>query len=125
MAYKKDRHILQNVIYKKNDHSVSKGWINFIQKISKRKIHWVYSLPETSIVKVFVFHKKKRKLQSFIKELKQLEDYRNLSISSSAEYNVEIVSEHATKATGLELFLKRFNLFPEELIALGDGGNDL
>src|SRR5690625_6374641 len=85
MAYKKDRHILKEIVYRENNSSVPESWINFIQKIFERKIHWIDRLSEIPIAKVFVFHKDKMKLESFIKEIKQSEDYGDFSISSRSE----------------------------------------
>lgn len=62
------------------------------------------------------------KIQSLRKDLEALDLF---NIESSARDNVEIIPRTSDKGTGALILAKRHGIAPEDIIAFGDGENDL
>lgn len=124
LAYQKDKDYIEELLYSDPGPTVLEYEINWCREAFESQIHWVDHLPNTSLSKVYFFHKDLAIMQNFIKALKQFEEEGKFTPSSSTEHNVEIVHANVTKATGLKHFLKRFEISPSELIVFGDGEND-
>lgn len=75
------------------------------------------------IRKVTYFGKNKKQMESMRMSL--LDQYPNLSISSTNIMNIEINCKEATKENGLMFLLKEIHIQPEQCIAFGDGINDI
>lgn len=63
-----------------------------------------------------------RRIQNLRKDLEELDLY---NIESSAPDNVEIIPRNSDKGTGALILAKRHGIAPEDIIAFGDGENDL
>lgn len=125
MAFQKDKDFLRDVLYNQSAAVDKTNWTDLFKAAFDRYVELVDELPEVSIAKVLFFHGDKERAQRFRKRLRELAKESGLSVSSSVENIVEVVNERATKATGLQALLKRYNLSAEELIVFGDGENDL
>lgn len=88
-------------------------------------INWKDELHPNNISKIYFFHTNKGKIENWISFLEELKLQYGFSSSSSTENNVEVMAENINKATGVEYLLKRYNLSFEEVLAVGDGENDL
>ena len=55
----------------------------------------------------------------------KLKQYKELVVTSSLEYNLEINSASATKGGGLEKLAKYLGMDLSQTMAFGDGSNDL
>lgn len=54
-----------------------------------------------------------------------LEEIEGIEVTSSYDYNLEICSSGANKAAGLNQLCKEFGVAPHEILACGDGDNDI
>jgi len=88
-------------------------------------INWKKKLDFENICKIYFFHTDKAKIEKWISFLEELKGRHGFSSFSSTENNVEVMAENINKATGVEHLLKRYNLSFEEVLAVGDGENDL
>lgn len=88
-------------------------------------ITWVDELNFNGIVKIYYFAMDKEKINNWKQTLTDLKQTKRFSTSSSSLHNVEVMKENISKATGLTLLLDHLELSPDELMAIGDGENDL
>lgn len=125
IAYRKDKHIFENVFYGDGDFTAPDHWVNLFREAFEANVHWVNRLPDVPIVKVLFFHRERTEVETFRQKLIQIKDDGGFMVSSSVDHNVEIVHKDATKGSGLCHFLEKFGISPEELVVFGDGENDL
>src|SRR5699024_9354548 len=88
-------------------------------------ISWVERLDYSNIVKIYFFSMNYEKMNKWKQILEDVKQHKPLTTSSSSLHNVEIMKEGVNKATGLEVLLEQLKLSEEELMAVGDGENDL
>lgn len=73
------------------------------------------------VLKFFVFSDKLEKIEKVKKELALWKD---LQVSSSAEWNIELTSASADKAIMLERVAEAYSMKKDEILIFGDGEND-
>ena len=56
---------------------------------------------------------------------KALDDLKTLNLADSLHYNIEINAKGVEKGSSLEVLANRLGLLPEEVMAIGDGANDV
>lgn len=69
-----------------------------------------------------VFFRKQSELDECVKRLK---DIGGLIVTSSADFNIEIIAEGATKGDGVRRLAKRLGIDISEVIGVGDSRNDI
>lgn len=89
------------------------------------KIRWSEQLDIKSVAKIYFFSNEMNTIRKWKAELGKVKQYNAFTTASSTHHNVEVTVEGITKATGVQLLLKHFQLAPEEILAVGDGENDL
>ncbi|GKU84456.1 HAD family hydrolase [Niallia sp. NCCP-28] len=124
-ALKEDKGMILHMIKGERPLSVEENeWISRKSAVEEH-INWKSELHPNNISKIYFFHTDKGIIKSWISFLEKLKLQHGFSSSSSTENNVEVMSENINKATGVEYLLKRYNLSFEEVLAVGDGENDL
>ncbi|MBL3641615.1 HAD family hydrolase [Bacillus sp. RHFB] len=89
------------------------------------KIRWSEQLDISSVAKIYFFSNEMNTIRKWKAELGKIKQYNAFTTASSTHHNVEVTVEGITKATGVQLLLKHFQLAPENILAVGDGENDL
>ncbi|MFA1712414.1 HAD family hydrolase [Peribacillus frigoritolerans] len=89
------------------------------------KIRWSEQLDISSVAKIYFFSNEMNTIRKWKAELGKIKQHNAFTTASSTHHNVEVTVEGITKATGVQLLLKHFQLAPEEILAVGDGENDL
>ncbi|MGJ3196058.1 HAD family hydrolase [Peribacillus frigoritolerans] len=89
------------------------------------KIRWSEQLDINSVAKIYFFSNEMNTIRKWKAELGKIKQYNAFTTASSTHHNVEVTVEGITKATGVQLLLKHFQLAPENILAVGDGENDL
>lgn len=89
------------------------------------KIRWSEQLDIKSVAKIYFFSNEMNTIRKWKAELGEIKQYNAFTTASSTHHNVEVTVEGITKATGVQLLLKHFQLAPENILAVGDGENDL
>ncbi|PEZ69408.1 HAD family hydrolase [Bacillus sp. AFS017274] len=89
------------------------------------KIRWSEQLDISSVAKIYFFSNEMNTIRKWKAELEKIKQYNAFTTASSTHHNVEVTVEGITKATGVQLLLKHFQLAPENILAVGDGENDL
>ena len=89
------------------------------------KIRWSEQLDISSVAKIYFFSNEMNTIRKWKAELGKIKQYNAFTTASSTHHNVEVTVEGITKATGVQLLLKHFQLAPEDILAVGDGENDL
>ncbi|MGW8423875.1 HAD family hydrolase [Peribacillus simplex] len=89
------------------------------------KIRWSEQLDISSVAKIYFFSNELNTIRKWKAELGKIKQYNAFTTASSTHHNVEVTVEGITKATGVQLLLKHFQLAPENILAVGDGENDL
>ena len=79
---------------------------------------------EKPALKLLVIEEEEKRREYFKKELYKYYKHR-LSISSSMETYIEITASNVNKGRALVDLADSYNILPEEIIAVGDGYNDL
>lgn len=122
----------KNSLISKNDLNKENAYLKGNLKLPKEKkilITKTESLKETlkeyknEIIKTITIEKDNpRKLLEIEKEF---ENSKNLQAVYSSPYNLEIYNKTVSKANGIKALIERLGIKREEVIAIGDGGNDL
>ncbi|MDP1420545.1 HAD family hydrolase [Peribacillus simplex] len=89
------------------------------------KIRWSEQLDISSVAKIYFFSNEMNTIRKWKAELGKIKQYNAFTTASSTHHNVEVTVEGISKATGVQLLLKHFQLAPENILAVGDGENDL
>lgn len=77
---------------------------------------------ELEIQKIFVFEKNRKCLEE---KKKNLQEVAGITITSSADWNIEITDSQSTKGIMLEAIADYYGLSKDEILVFGDGENDL
>ncbi|WP_445489952.1 HAD family hydrolase [Niallia sp. 03133] len=91
----------------------------------EQHIEWKEKLNSNNITKIYFFHKQKKNMDAWIEYLKEIKRETGFTYASSTEHNVETTAENINKATGVQYFLDQYSLDFKEVLAVGDGENDL
>lgn len=78
--------------------------------------------PEVVLYKMLAFSLDKSKLEQAIAQLQTIEQ---LTVSSSAQDNIEITAKEAQKGIALQWYAKRLGISLEDTMAIGDNFNDV
>ncbi|AMM94560.1 hypothetical protein UP17_20460 [Peribacillus simplex] len=89
------------------------------------KIRWSEQLDISSVAKIYFFSNEMDTIRKWKADLGEIKQYNAFTTASSTHHNVEVTVEGVSKATGVQLLLKHFQLGPENILAVGDGENDL
>ncbi|MGE7184133.1 HAD family hydrolase [Peribacillus sp. NPDC006672] len=89
------------------------------------KIRWSEQLDISSVAKIYFFSNEMHTIRKWKADLGRIKQYNAFTTASSTHHNVEVTVEGVSKATGVHLLLKHFQLGPENILAVGDGENDL
>ncbi|MEJ9232373.1 Cof-type HAD-IIB family hydrolase [Peribacillus butanolivorans] len=89
------------------------------------KIHWSEQLDIKSVAKIYFFSNEMNVIRKWKADLEKIKQYNAFTTASSTHHNVEVTVEGVSKATGVQILLKHFQLAPENILAVGDGENDL
>ena len=81
---------------------------------------WKYQLTDIEVISAF-FHDLNDK-EAVKKELSQIED---IIFVEASEFNFEIISKNAGKGSGVENLVNLLNIKKEQVMAIGDSGNDI
>lgn len=99
-------------------------YISRVESVHK-EIKWVDEISYEDNVKVYFFSMNTEVINNWKHTLKEIKQETDFSLSSSSLHNAEIMVSNVSKATGIEMLLKEYNLSKENLMAIGDGENDL
>jgi Cof subfamily protein (haloacid dehalogenase superfamily) len=91
----------------------------------QEKIDWQDQIDVKSISKVYFFSRDMRSIQEWKAELSIMKQHIPFSTFSSTEHNVEVMAANVSKATGIQTLLSKFQIAKDEILAVGDGRNDL
>lgn len=125
MALLKDKDYMVKQGLKPKPETVDENeWLSR-QDAVEDKIRWSEQLDIKSVAKIYFFSNEMNTIRKWKAELGKIKQYNAFTTASSTHHNVEVTVEGITKATGVQLLLKHFQLAPEEILAIGDGENDL
>ena len=77
---------------------------------------------QIKIQKIFIFSEEQNKLKNIKEFLKKRQD---ITITSSAAWNIEITDRQVNKGTMLEQIAEYYGYSKEEVLVFGDGKNDI
>ncbi|WP_166000852.1 Cof-type HAD-IIB family hydrolase [Bacillus sp. Cs-700] len=98
----------------------------FSRKLAvKEKIDWRDHLNPEKISKIYFFSKNMKLIEEWKSELDLVKKKVAFTSTSSTEHNVEVMVANVSKATGIQNLLDHFALSQDEVMAVGDGENDL
>ena len=125
MALLKDKDYMVKQGLRPNPETVDENeWLSR-QDAVEDKIRWSEQLDISSVAKIYFFSNEMNTIREWKTELGKIKQYNAFTTASSTHHNVEVTVEGITKATGVQLLLKHFQLAPENILAVGDGENDL
>lgn len=125
MALTKDKPYIMEVPVEPKPESVEENeWLSR-QAAVQGKIEWRDHLDTENVAKIYFFSREKEAMQQWIEELQEEKKRTAFTTASSTYHNVEVTVEGVSKATGVNLLLEKFELAREEILAVGDGENDL
>ncbi|MBT2616542.1 MULTISPECIES: HAD family hydrolase [unclassified Bacillus (in: firmicutes)] len=125
MALLKDKdYMVKQGLIRKPETVDENEWLSR-QDAVEDKIRWSEQLDIKSVAKIYFFSNEMETIRKWKAELGKIKQYNAFTTASSTHHNVEVTVEGITKATGVQLLLKHFQLAPENILAVGDGENDL
>ena len=89
------------------------------------EIEWTDTLQKEGIAKIYFFSREQSAIRDWKADLDRMKQETGFTTASSTLHNVEITVEGISKATGVKLLLEHFELQKEDILAVGDGENDL
>ncbi|MGE7758457.1 HAD family hydrolase [Peribacillus sp. NPDC097895] len=95
------------------------------QDAMEDKIKWAEQLNINSVAKIYFFSNEMNTIGKWKEDLEEIKQNIAFTTASSTHHNVEVTVEGVSKATGVQILLKHFQLEPENILAIGDGENDL
>lgn len=95
------------------------------QEAMEGKIKWVEQMDTDSVAKIYFFSNDIHTMEKWIAELEWIKKEHAFTTASSTHHNVEVTVEGVSKATGVQILLKHFQVEPQNILAVGDGENDL
>jgi len=124
-ALEEDKKVLQAEMKQSTPDTLKENEIQSRKWAIKSGISWVERLDYSNIVKIYFFSMNYEKMNKWKQILEDVKQHKPFTTSSSSLHNVEIMKEGVNKATGLRILLNKLNLSEDELMAIGDGENDL
>jgi Cof subfamily protein (haloacid dehalogenase superfamily) len=117
-------YMCQHTLDPKPDTVEANEW--FSRKIAvKEQIVWKEQLNVQNISKIYFFSKDMKRIQEWKTKLDSLKKQVSFTSFSSTDHNVEVMVANVSKATGIQYLLNKFALCRDQIIAVGDGENDL
>src|SRR5699024_9782185 len=124
-ALKEDKVMLQAEMKHPRPDTLKENEIRSRNWAVESGISWVEQLDYNNIVKIYFFSMDFEKMNKWKQVLDSIKHHKTFTTSSSSLHNVEIMKEGVNKASGLKILLEQFNLSGKDLMAIGDGENDL
>ncbi|SDJ23790.1 Cof-type HAD-IIB family hydrolase [Salimicrobium halophilum] len=122
-GFKEDEVFLMEELEGPMPETVKEHEWNSRQKVWESELTVTEDIDLSQVLKVYYFTKDQEKLENWKAALGSKKA--PFATSSSSEHNVEVMKEGISKASALELLLDHYDLQPEDLMAIGDGGNDI
>ncbi|MCP3032511.1 Cof-type HAD-IIB family hydrolase [Halobacillus sp. A1] len=124
IARKEDKEVFENIIGgSRPDTLMDNEYLSRKQAITE-DIRWVDNLSYEDNVKVYFFSMDTVKIKEWKQTLETFKESYNFSAFSSTLHNAEIM-ESVSKAVGISKLLEEYHMAPGDLMAIGDGENDL
>ena len=92
-----------------------------IQMLMEKKLDFEIDA-QIKIQKIFIFPEEQNKLKNIKEFLKKRQD---ITVTSSATWNIEITDRQANKGAMLEQIAEYYGWSKEEVLVFGDGNNDI
>jgi 5-amino-6-(5-phospho-D-ribitylamino)uracil phosphatase len=124
-ALEEDKQMLENEVNKARPDTLLENEYNSRKRAVMGKINWVKELSTENIAKIHFFSMSPDMLNDWKNTLEQMKTIKDFSTSSSTLHNVEVMVGDVSKATGIKMLLEEYGISPKELMAIGDGENDL
>lgn len=125
MALLQDKdYMIKQIIEPKPETVEENEWLSR-QDAMQGKIDWPKQLDVKSVAKIYFFSRDMKAIQEWKADLEELKKHIPFTKASSTHHNVEVTVENVSKATGIQMFLDQFQLSKENILAIGDGENDL
>ncbi|GAE28914.1 Cof-type HAD-IIB family hydrolase [Halalkalibacter hemicellulosilyticus] len=122
---KKDYQVLLGHLVEPKPASVEKNeWFSLHEEFDK-EIQWVEELLYSNVIKMYFFSRDRLRMDEWKEELSVLQRDYDFSMFSSTNHNVEVTVANISKATGVRKLLEYVEIRPDQVIAVGDGENDL
>ena len=102
---------------KRNNNGVKRRYV-----ISKRQWRKVIAKEQAQILKCIIIDLNQKKINQIRQALAEV---RELEVASSGSNNIELNCKGISKGKGVEILAQYYNLKKDEIIAIGDGENDL
>ncbi len=125
MSLLKDQpYIMETPVEPKPSSVEENEWLSR-QAAVQGKIDWREQLETKNIAKIYFFSREKKAMEQWKQTLEKIKNRTAFTMASSTHHNVEVTVEGVSKATGVNLLLEKFELKQNEILAIGDGENDL
>lgn len=124
-ALEADRNYMFDEVMREKAETVHDNEYNARQNAIEQQIYWAKEICAEDVVKVYFFSMSLDKIQEWDKKLQELQKKHSFTISSSSAHSNEISVSNVSKATGIELLLKEYNISTKNLLAVGDADNDI
>jgi Cof subfamily protein (haloacid dehalogenase superfamily) len=125
IALKQDQAFMEAEIEDPKPESVGiNEWLERKKAITEG-IDWKDDITGKEFSKFYFFARTKDHINSWKKELEQLQKEIEFTMSVSSEHNAEVMVANVDKATGVQQMLKHFGLSINDALAIGDSDNDL
>jgi 5-amino-6-(5-phospho-D-ribitylamino)uracil phosphatase len=123
LAEEKER-MMKEVFQVKPDTLFENEWLSRKAAL-KEKMVWLDCLVDEDIVKIYFFSMEPGNIRKWRDDLERMKNRTPFTLLSSSRHNCEIMADQVSKAYGLSLLLKEYQLAPANLMAVGDSENDL
>jgi 5-amino-6-(5-phospho-D-ribitylamino)uracil phosphatase len=123
LAEEKER-MMEEVFREKPDTLFENEWLSRKAAL-KEKMVWLDCLVDEDIVKIYFFSMEPENIRKWRDDLERMKNRTPFTLLSSSRHNCEIMADQVSKAYGLNLVLKEYQLAPANLMAVGDSENDL
>ena len=123
LAEEKER-MMEEVFREKPDTLFENEWLSRKAAL-KEKMVWLDCLVDEDIVKIYFFSMEPENIRKWRDDLERMKNRTPFTLLSSSRHNCEIMADQVSKAYGLSLVLKEYQLAPAHLMAVGDSENDL
>jgi 5-amino-6-(5-phospho-D-ribitylamino)uracil phosphatase len=123
LAEEKER-MMKEVFQEKPDTLFENEWLSRKAAL-KEKMVWLDCLVDEDIVKIYFFSMEPGNIRKWRDDLERMKNRTPFTLLSSSRHNCEIMADQVSKAYGLSLLLKEYQLAPANLMAVGDSENDL
>lgn len=125
LALSKDENFMKSMFAGEKPEEVGiNEWMERKASIN-RDLEWKKNLPGQKYAKVFFFHTSAEKIDNWKLQLEEMKEGQNFTTASSSKHSVEVMVEGVSKATGIDILLKHYQLSTSKTMAIGDSNNDI